>query len=135
MLEVREFSLFPTKLLALRFPDVDRLNHDLERLFDGPDLRGGHFDMHPRPANLLRLAEVHPCLDLVRRMFLDGLGRWLKSEGLAGDYDVSVTLFSNIARRGDYTLVHNHSADVVGVYYVRTGHDDAAPDIRPHAEG
>jgi hypothetical protein len=120
---VTEYALFPTRLLAIQFPEVAGLNRDLHGLFaTRPEFRHD-FNMHPDALNLLRLADVCPALAQLRRMFLDGLRRWLGAEGAACP-GVEVVLFSNYAARGDFTLVHNHNADVAGVYYVRTPEHD-----------
>jgi hypothetical protein len=42
---------------------------------------------------------------------------------------VSVVLFPALAKRGDFTVVHNHGAEVVGIYYVQTSYDETAPKI------
>lgn len=129
-MNVAEHELFPTKLLSIQFPDVDGLNRELVDLFAGrAEFRDGDFNMHPDAFNLLDLADAHPCVGQLREMFLAGLRRWLRAEGVRGDFDVSMVLFSNWSRQGDFTVVHNHNADVAAVYYVRTADYDR-PGVR-----
>jgi hypothetical protein len=121
--------------LAIEFPDADDLNRDLADLFDTrPEFRAG-FDMHPAALNLLRLADECPCVAQVREMFLDGLRRWLRAEQARGEWMVDVTVFSNLAQTGDFTLVHNHGAEVVGVYYVRTAATYRPAVVLPAPDG
>jgi hypothetical protein len=133
--DVTEYNLFPTRLLTIQFSDVDDLNEDLVRLFRSHAGLRDDFDMHPDSLNLLRLAEQHPSIAWLRALFLDGLARWLQAERVHGNLAVDVVLFSNQAARGEYTLVHNHNADVVGIYYVRTAGYDRPPVVIPDPEG
>jgi hypothetical protein len=119
-MQVTEHALFPTRLLTIQFPDVDGLNEELFRILTTRDEFREGFDMHPDSLNLLKLAETCPAIARVRGMLLEGLKHWLAAERAHGEMIADVTLFCNFANRGDYTIVHNHSADVVGVYYVRT---------------
>jgi hypothetical protein len=120
-MHVTERSLFATRLLAIDFADVAVLNEDLYRLLTGAPF-AGDFNAHPDSCNLLRLEREHPCLATLRKMFLDGLERYLRSEEVQGDYTASVVLFPNLARQHEFTAVHNHNADVVGIYYVKTAY-------------
>src|SRR5262249_4390319 len=129
-MHVAEHDLFPTKLLSIQFPDTNGLNRELIELFEGrAEFQGGDFNMHPDSFNLLDFAQSHACVGRLREMFLAGLEYWLRAEGLGGDLDVSMVLFSNYSRKGDFTVVHNHNADVAGVYYARTA-DYERPGIR-----
>jgi hypothetical protein len=134
-MHVSEFALFPTRLLAIQFPDIDGLNRELIDLFATREELRGDFDMHPDSLNLLRLADACPCVATVRGMFLEGLRRWLAAERAHGNWTADVTVFSNLAGRGDFTLVHNHGAEVVGVYYVRTAATDRPAVVLPEADG
>jgi hypothetical protein len=126
---VREYALFPTRLLTIQFSDVDGLNEELYNLFaSGTEFRDG-FDMHPDAMNLLQLADRYPAIAGLRSIFREGITHWLRAEGVTGTRGVDVVLFSNYAGKGEFTLVHNHNADLVGVYYVRT-----APADRPVVE-
>ena len=119
-MHVSEYALFPTRLLAIEFTDVEQLNHDLYQLFATRDEFSGDFDMHPDALNLLKLAATNPSLATVRDMFLDGLRRWMKAERLSGEMTAEMVMFSNYAGKGEFTLAHNHNAEVVGIYYVKT---------------
>jgi hypothetical protein len=123
-MHVREYSLFPTRLLTIQFPDVDELNEELYRLFSSSEEFRDGFDMHPDALNLLHLADRFPVIARVRRIFREGVTRWLRTEKVHGVAGVDVVLFSNYAARGEFTMVHNHSADLVAVYYVRTAATD-----------
>jgi hypothetical protein len=130
-----EYSLFPTRLMTIQFDDVTAMNRALYELFTTrADFRDG-FDMHPDAFNLLALADQVPAIARLRGMFLDGLAAWLRAEQVTGDFDVDVVLFSNFAETGDVTLVHNHNADVVGIYYVRTAQHDGPVVKLPDADG
>jgi hypothetical protein len=115
-MHVTEFSLFPTRLLTIQFADVDGLNEELYRLFSSRDEFRDDFNMHPDTLNLLRLADSYPGIARLRGMFLGGLSRYLRGEHVHGELSADMVLFSNYARKGDFTLVHNHNADVVGIY-------------------
>jgi hypothetical protein len=134
LVQVTEYSLFPTRLLAIRFPDTGDLNHQLAALFaEQGEFREG-FDMHPDALNLLGLASKYPCVARLREMFLAGLRHWLKAERIRGELTADIVLFSNLAGKGEFTLVHNHNADVVGVYYVKTPEQDRPPVQVPDPE-
>jgi hypothetical protein len=130
-----EYALFPTRLLTVEFPDVDDLNRDLEGVFASREEFRDDFDMHPDSLNLLRLAESCPPIARLREMFLDGLRRWLRAERVAGPREVEMVLFCNYAKKGEFTLVHNHNADVVGIYYARTADYDRPAVVLPEPEG
>jgi hypothetical protein len=91
--------------------------------------------MHPDSLNLLRLAETCPAIARLRGLFLDGLRHWLRAERVVGPREVDMALFCNVASKGDFTLVHNHNADVVGIYYVRTAEYDRPAVVLPEPEG
>lgn len=126
-MDVTSYALFPTRLVAVQHADTADLDADLCGLFDGPGGFADDFDMHPDSLNLLSLAATVPAVARLRDLFLAGLKQWLAAEGVAGPEGVELVLFSNVARAGEFTLVHNHSADLVGVYYART----ADPGDRP----
>jgi hypothetical protein len=134
-MHVAEYALFPTRLLAIQFPDVDRLNDEVEQLFLTRREFQDDFDMHPDALNLLALADQEPAVARLRGLFLDGLKQWLRAEGFHGECSTKVVLFSNLAARGEFTLVHNHNADVVAVYYVRTPEHDRPAVVLPDPDG
>jgi hypothetical protein len=134
-MHIAEYALFPTRLVTLQFPDVEELNLDLEALFADREEFHEQFDMHPDSLNLLRLAENCPAIARLRGLFLDGLRHWLRAERVVGPREVDMTLFCNYAGKGDFTLVHNHNADVVGIYYVRTAHYERPAVVLPEPEG
>src|SRR5262249_23481816 len=134
-MHVSEFALFPTRLIAIEFPGVEQLNRDLHQLFTTRDEFQGEFDMHPDSLNLLKLAETTPCLGIVRDMLLDGLRRWLKGERVRGEMTAEMVMFSNYAGKGEFTLAHNHNADLVGIYYVKTANYGRPPIAVPEPEG
>jgi hypothetical protein len=131
-MHVAEHALFATRMLSISFDDVAGLNEDLARLIIGhersapADPSAGDaalfedFARDPDRFNLLDVEPAYPCVARLRRMYLDGLSRWLRAEGVRGDLAVDMELFPNCARRHEFTLIHNHGAEVVGVYYVRT---------------
>jgi hypothetical protein len=134
-MHITEYALFPTRLLTIAFPDVEDLNRDLDHLFASRAEFREQFDMHPDSLNLLSLADTCPAIARLRGMFLDGLRHWLRAEQVMGAREVEMVLFSNYAGKGDFTLVHNHNADVVGIYYVRTAQYDRPVVVLPNPEG
>ena len=127
-------SLFATPLVTVQFPDADGLNGELYDLFRDRSEFAAGFDMHPDGLNLLRLAGAVPAIARLKAMFLEGLKLWLAGQDLDGLAGVDLVLFSNLAGKGEQTLVHNHNADVVGIYYARTAGNDRPPVHRPGAE-
>jgi hypothetical protein len=119
-MQVTEYNLFPTRLVAVQFDAAD-LNAELEAFFASRAEFQAGFDMHPDSFNLLDLAPDCPAVERLGDMFQQGLRQWLRAERVRGDVRVETVLFSNYAAAGDFTMPHNHNADVVAVYYVRTG--------------
>jgi hypothetical protein len=134
-MEIEEHALFPTRLMAIRWPGVEGLNEEVYTLFTEGGAFAEGFDMHPDALNLLSLAGRVPAIARLGEMFREGLRRWLRAERVSGELTAEVVLFSNLAARGEYTMVHNHNADVVGVYYVRTPAHEGAVVRVPEAEG
>lgn len=130
-MHVHDYALFPTRLVTIQFPDVDDLNHELDELFAGGAEFADSFDMHPDSLNLLSLAASSPAIARLRGMFLDGLRQWLGNEGVRGEFSAEMVMFSNYAEKGDFTQVHNHNADVVGIYYARTAEYDRPAVVVP----
>jgi hypothetical protein len=133
-MQISEHALFPTRLLAIHFGGVEEINRSLLDFFAGEVFQGG-FDMHPDSLNLLQMTDQCPAIGQVREMLLEGLRHWLRAEEVRGPLSADVVLFSNHASKGDFTLVHNHNADLVGVYYVRTADTDRAMVEYPDPEG
>src|SRR5262245_3421383 len=113
-MQVSEHALFPTRLVAVQF-DAGDLNAELERFFDTRAEFQHGFDMHPDSFNLLDLAEECPAVERLGGMFREGLRHWLRAEKVRGEVRAEVVLFSNYAGEGDFTMPHNHNADVVAV--------------------
>lgn len=137
-MQVTDFALFPTRVVTIQFPDVGPLNERLEALFRTRAELAGDFAMHPDSLNLLRLADECPAVAALRGMFLDGLRRWLAAEGVIGDGPeaVDMVMFCNYAGKGESTAAHNHSADLVGIYYARTAEHAGRPALfRPGIDG
>jgi hypothetical protein len=134
-MEIAEYALFPTRLLTVQFADVDGLHAELAQFFAEREEFRADFDMHPDALNLLSLADAHPAIARLREMFLAGLAHWLRAEQVHGEITTEMVLFSNYAARGDFTLVHNHNADVVGIYYVRTSEAVRGPVVLPDPDG
>jgi len=123
-MDVNHFALFPTRLLTIQFPDTQSLNEDLCELLQRDIRFGDSFNMHPDALNLLSLVETEPAIARLRDMFLEGLNQWLTAAEMARPAAVDLVMFSNYARQGEYTVIHNHNADIVGIYYARTtGYD------------
>jgi hypothetical protein len=133
--QIGEYALFPTRLVTIQFAGVEETNRQLAELFHKSGRFATDFDMHPDSLNLLRLAGECPALARLREMFLDGLRQWLLAEQVKGPLSADVVLFSNYAGKGDFTLVHNHNADVVGIYYVQTADYGRPPVFVPDPDG
>ena len=119
-MEVTDYALFPTRLLAIQFADSDSVNAELCRLFESGDEFTNSFNMHPDALNLLRLADRVPAIARLRDWFVEAVQRWLAAEWVTGPAGADLVLFSNYSGRGEFTMVHNHNADLVGIYYART---------------
>ena len=128
-MNVTHHGLFATPLVTIHFPDTDELNRELCELFQTRSELASGFNMHPDALNLLRLADDVPAIARLRTMFLEGMKHWLDGEGISGLAGVDLVLFSNYAARGELTLVHNHNADLVGIYYARTA-DSGRPPVQ-----
>lgn len=124
---VSNYDLFPTRLVAIQHDGVADLNGALGELFDGPAAFAAGFNMHPDAMNLLELADAVPAIARLRDLFVDGVKRWLQLEGARDATGADLVMFSNYAARGEMTLVHNHNADLVGIYYARTADHDGDP--------
>jgi hypothetical protein len=96
---------------------------------------GQGFDMHPDSLNLLSRAADCPAIARLRCMFIEGLGHWLRAEGVRGQMDVEMVMFSSLSETGDFTQVHNHNADVVGIYYARTAESERPDVVIPDPDG
>jgi hypothetical protein len=125
-MEVTNYAFFPTRVVTIQFPDVDALNAGLCDLLDRRPELDDRFNLHPDAMNLLRLADTVPAIQQLRSMFISGARHWLDVEGIAAPEAVDCLLFSNRLSRHESTIVHNHPADLVGIYYART-----AVSVRP----
>ena len=126
-MEVTDYAFFPTRVLTIEFPETEPLNAELCELFERRPELDDRFNMHPDALNLVRLAETVPAIAQLRSMFITGAKRWLEAEGIAGAEGIDLLLFSNRSSRGEATIVHNHSADLIGIYYARTADSDRPP--------
>jgi hypothetical protein len=118
---ITQLDLFPTKVLSIQFPDVDTLNRDVYEAFASvEDFQSPDYLAVSDESNLLDLAARYPCFGTLRRMFLDGLKLWLQAAKVTGEFEVAAFTFSNYAQTGQYTIAHNHDAQVAGIYYVKT---------------
>ena len=129
--DVTDYALFPTRLVTIQFADTDALNTDLAGLFQRRGELADGFNMHPDALNLLDLTCSEPAILQLRDMFLEGIKHWLVVERVAEPEAVDLVLFSNYAKQGEFTLVHNHNADLVGIYYARTVSYDRPPVHQP----
>lgn len=134
-MDVTHHALFPTRMVEIQFTGVDDLNAELCDLFRTRSEFPAGFDMHPDALNLLRLADAVPAVGRLREMFVEGVRRWLAAEGTPPPAGVDLVLFSNYAATGEWTLVHNHNADLVGIYYARTAAHDRPPVCPADAAG
>lgn len=126
-MEVTDYAFFPTRVVTIQFPDTAPLNADLCDLFERRPELDDRFNMHPDALNLLRLADTVPAIEQLRSMFITGVKHWLEAEGIAGPEGIDLLLFSNRMGRGESTVVHNHHADLIGVYYARTADSNRQP--------
>jgi len=119
-MEVTDYALFPTRLLTIQFDDTDSVDAELCRLLESRTEFAGGFNMHPDALNLLTLADRVPAIAQLRHWFVEAVKRWLTAEAVTGVAGADLVLFSNYAGQGEFTMVHNHNADLVGIYYART---------------
>lgn len=126
-MDVSNFAFFPTRVVTIQFPETERLNAELCELFEQRPELDDRFNLHPDAMNLVRLADTVPAIEQLRSMFLSGARQWLDAEGMTGADGVDLLLFSNRSRRGESTIVHNHQADLIGIYYACTAVTDRPP--------
>ena len=130
-MEVVDYAFFPTRVVTVQFPDTESLDAQLCDLLDQRPELDDKFNTHPDAQNLLRLAETTPAIAQLRSMFLTAVRRWLDAEEIVGAEGVDMLLFTNRMARGDATIVHNHHADLIGIYYARTA-SSSRPAIQPN---
>lgn len=129
-MEVTDYAFFPTRVVTIQFPETDPMNAELCELLERRPELDDRFNMHPDALNLLRLAETVPAIAQLRSLFLTGVQHWLDAEGIAGAEGIDLQLFSNRLGRGEFTIVHNHQADLIGIYYAHTAATQRQP-IQP----
>lgn len=129
-MQVTDYAFFPTRVMTIEFPETGPLNSQLCDLLERRPELDDRSNIHPEALNLVRLAETVPAIQQLRAMFITGVKRWLNAEGIAGVEGLDLLLFSNRMRRGEFTIVHNHPADLIGIYYARTA-DSSRPPIQP----
>lgn len=132
-MDVTDYAFFPTRVVTIQFPDTDSLDVELCDLFERRPELDDRFNLEPEAQNLVRLAETVPAIEQLRSMFLTGVKRWLDAEGISGMDGIDLLLFSNRMRQGESTIVHNHQADLIGIYYARTAETNCPPI--PPADG
>lgn len=126
-MEVADHVFFPTRVVTIQFPDTAPLNAELCDLLERRPELDDRGNMHPDALNLVRLADTVPAIEQLRSMFITGVKHWLEAERITGPEAVDLLLFSNRMGRGDFTIVHNHPADLIGIYYARTADSDRQP--------
>ena len=119
-MEVTDYAFFPTRVVTIQFPDTEPLNAELCDLLERRPELDDRFNMHPDAQNLVRLADTVPAIQQLRSMFITGVKHWLEVEGISGLQGIDLVLFSNRMSRGESTIVHNHQADLIGIYYAHT---------------
>jgi Putative 2OG-Fe(II) oxygenase len=129
-MEVTNYAFFPTRVVTIQFPDSGPLNAELCDLLERRPELDDRLNIHPDAQNLVRLADTVPAIEQLRSMFITGVKHWLATEGISGAEGIDLLLFSNRMVRGESTIVHNHQADLIGVYYARTA-DLNRPPIQP----
>ncbi len=127
MMEVMDYAFFPTRVVTIQCPETESLNQELCELFERRPELDDRFNMHPDAQNLLRLVESVPAIERLRSLFVTGARRWLEAEGIAEPEGMDLLLFSNRLGRGEFTIVHNHHADLIGIYYARTKVSERPP--------
>lgn len=126
-MEVTDYAFFPTRVVTIQFPETEPLNAELCDLLERRPELDDRSNMHPDALNLLRLAETVPAIERLRSMFISGAKHWLEAEGIAEPEEIDLLLFSNRLGQGEFTIVHNHIADLIGIYYARTADSDRQP--------
>jgi hypothetical protein len=126
-MEVTDHAFFPTRVITIQFPDAGQLNAELCDLLERRPELDDRLSTHPDALNSLRLADTVPAIAQLRSMFITGVKQWLDAEGIARPEGIDLLLFSNRMGRGDFTIVHNHNTDLIGIYYARTADSDRPP--------
>ncbi len=120
-MQVTDYAFFPTRVITIQFDDTTQMNAELCELLESRPELDDRFNLQPEALNLVRLADTVPAIAQLRSMFIAGAKRWLEVEGMAEPEAIDLLLFSNRLGRGEFTIVHNHHADLIGIYYARTG--------------
>ncbi len=131
-MHVESFALFPTRLLSIQFDGTAPMDDAIAAFL--AEQNGAGFNMHPDSLNLLRMADRCPAIAQAAGLFRRGLDAWLGAEGVTGPTGADVVLFSSYSERGEFTLVHNHNADVVAVYYAKVPDHCRPPILLPSPE-
>lgn len=126
-MEVTHHAFFSTRVVTIEHPNTEDLNDRLCELLNRRPALDDRFNMHPDAMNLLRLAPTEPSIEQLRSMFISGAKCWLDAEGIIGVEGLDCLLFTNRLGRGEFTIVHNHPADLVGIYYARTAESNRPP--------
>ncbi len=129
-MEVTDHAFFPTRVTTIQFPETESLNAELCDLLERRPELDDRFNLHPDAQNLVRLADTVPAIYQLRSMFISGVKHWLRAAGITGPEGVDLLLFSNWSGPGESTIVHNHPADLIGIYYARTAASTREP-IQP----
>lgn len=132
-MEVTDYAFFPTRVVTIQFPETELLNAELCELLERRPELDDRSNVHPDAQNLLSLVETVPAIEQLRSMFISGAKQWLEAEGITGPEGIDLLLFSNRMGRGESTIVHNHPADLIGIYYARTA--DSHREPIPPADG
>lgn len=130
-MEIKDYAFFPTRVVTIQFPDTESLDTELCDLLDRRPELDDKFNTHPDAQNLLRLADTVPAIAQLQSMFLTAVKRWLEAEEIVGAEGLDLLLFTNRMAQGDATIVHNHHADLIGIYYARTAISNQLP-IQPN---
>jgi hypothetical protein len=127
LMDVRDYTFFATRVLVIQFEGNESLNAALCDLLERRPELDDRSNVQREAQNLVRLAEAEPAIEQLRSQFITGVKEWLKTEGMAEPEGIDLLLFSNRMGRGEATTVHNHHADLIGIYYARTALSDRQP--------
>lgn len=126
-MDIKDYAFFPTRVVTIQFPDTQALNDALVDLLERRPELDDRSNTEPEALNLLRLADSVPAIEQLRAMFITGVKQWLDAEGIATPDGIDLLMFSNRLGSGEATIVHNHQADLIGVYYARTAPTNRQP--------
>lgn len=101
--------------------DEPEMNAEIARHFAGEPVYSRRDQAELSDAlNLIDLAPRIEGFARLQRLFTESLAAYCRRAGWAGDFDLAMQMFPNVAPARHYVPSHNHVAHIAAVYYVQT---------------